>query len=301
MRRSIFISAVSGWLASFVALTNAADIRISDHPSYDIVLEGTISPGDYDKLRDLIDPGCGVLKYNGRLESTSIFLASPGGSLTEAMKIGRLIRALRWETRIPFDYPANLRRKIEAAISLKNSNSFLCTSACFFVFVAGFMRSDDFPSPGINPVLGIHRPHLSDADLKVLSASQAMASAAEVRTVVEMYLKEMAVSLKYADLMFSIPRDKVRLISRAEFDADLSGYVPEIKDWINARCDKGTDVEKRLLDVLEERFGRRERLSPEDNALRGTLLKKLLVPKIDCEHDVIEKLRKDALRAYCGL
>jgi hypothetical protein len=62
--------------------------------------------------------------------------------------------------------------------------------------------------------------------------------------VVEGYLKEMGVPPKYADMMFSIPKDEIRWIDSAEFHADFNGDIPELKDWIDARCNKMTDPEK---------------------------------------------------------
>jgi hypothetical protein len=72
------------------------------------VLEGEIQPGDFDKLRILVDPNAetsvGVGGVGGdwyRDKYSEIYLASPGGFVVEAMKIGRLVRALRWESIVP--------------------------------------------------------------------------------------------------------------------------------------------------------------------------------------------------------
>ena len=105
---------------------------------------------------------------------------------------------------------------------------------------------ETWDEPGRDPILGIHRPYLSDKELKVLSGDQAITSANRVRTTVDNYLKEMGVPPKYADLMFSVPKDKVRWIGNAEFRTDLEGVIPDLKDWLAARCDKRTDVEKAI-------------------------------------------------------
>lgn len=188
------------FIVSAVMPASAADIRMSDHPGFNVILEGTITTGDYDKLRALIDENCPwIAKYC----PDRIFLASPGGSLPEAGKIGRLIRKLRWGTEIGFSDP-ELRRSQVKALNLKDPQNNLCTSACFFIYVAGIERIDN---PRFQKgILGIHRPYMSDADLKALSADQAMASATQVRTVVDAYLKEMGVPAKYSDLMFSNSR-----------------------------------------------------------------------------------------------
>jgi len=104
--RSIFELA----LAACVIFTDplaggAAEITIGRT----VILEGQIESGDYDKLRDFLvakraygdlsDPACFGDYLDGCPES--IYLASPGGNVAEAMKIGRLIRTLGWVTTVP--------------------------------------------------------------------------------------------------------------------------------------------------------------------------------------------------------
>src|SRR5262249_17527218 len=120
--------------------------------------------------------------------------------------------------------------------------NYMCTSACFFIFVAGITRTDEVNLQ--DPRLGIHRPYVSDSDLRTLSGDQAITAASGVRATVENYLKEMSVPAKYVDLMFSMPKGEIRWIGNADFAADLEGTVPELRDWLAARCDKRTDVEK---------------------------------------------------------
>jgi len=210
------------------------------------------------------------------------------------MKIGRLVRALRWETQIPEEATADLRQKIVTALKLSDPKAnYLCASACFFAFVAGVERS-----PAVdNGILGIHRPYLSDADLKRVNDSQAIASATQVRSVVDAYLKEIGVAAKYADLMFSIPKDQVRWIDRASFEADFAGIIPELKDWMNARCDKRTETDRRLQELLEEKFERGQ-LTAADEEMRNQLFKKFDEPQIKCEFSVKAKMREDAWKAF---
>jgi hypothetical protein len=95
--RGLIFSALTFILLIFgAASAGAADIWISDNPKQNLILEGTITSGDYDKLRKLIDENCPG-KWTVQCPHL-ILLASPGGSLLEAMKIGRLIRKLRLDT-----------------------------------------------------------------------------------------------------------------------------------------------------------------------------------------------------------
>jgi hypothetical protein len=106
---------------------------------------------------------------------------------------------------------------------------------------------------GLNPALAIHRPYLSTSTLNQLSGDQAIASANQLHTLIASYLKDMSVPAKYVELMMSVPKDKVWPISHEEFDSDLNGFIPELKDWVAAKCDKRTDIEKAVVQSLESK------------------------------------------------
>ncbi len=254
-------AAIAACVAS-VAPLDAADIK-DGFGLGEVVLEGTIASGDYNKLLSFVDAN----------EARSIYLASPGGSVTEAIKIGRLVRALKLETIIPVQVRGDIRDKLADRHKLTNPKAnYMCASACFFLFVAGVNRDHELPG---DPILGIHRPYLTDSELRTLSGSQAMASASQLRVVVESYLKEMGVPAKYADLMFSVPKDEVRWIGSTDFEADLEGIVPELKDWVEARCDTRTDVEKAAWEALKNKSP--AQMTAAERSISEMLLKKMSV------------------------
>jgi hypothetical protein len=45
--------------------------------------------------------------------------------------------------------------------------------------------------------------------------------------------------------MFAVPSGRIRWIRNDEFDADLKGFIPELKDKLNAKCAARTDLENR--------------------------------------------------------
>lgn len=99
--RLVFRLLAATWLFIFVAPASRAEIRRSELGYVGfahVILEGKIERSDYDKLLRLIDEDCRDLRCTG------IYLASPGGDLIEAMKIGRLVRKLRLETLCPQRY-----------------------------------------------------------------------------------------------------------------------------------------------------------------------------------------------------
>ena len=215
---------------------SAAEIR-ADPASHGVaagaVLEGIIQAGDYEKFKNFILNGGNAFQ---------IYLASPGGDLAEAMKIGLLVRLLKLSTVVPGKPLTNQALELAAAEhGLANPKAnYVCASACFFIFVAGVHRSQDDRGPAL---LGIHRPSLTADTLKRLSADQAIAANGQSRTLVENYLKAMGVPAKYAEMMYSDPGRRIRWIRNDEFEADLDGFIPQLRDWIDARCDKRSDIE----------------------------------------------------------
>jgi hypothetical protein len=231
LRSVAFVACVTS-----AATADAADVFRGRRP--EVVLEGNIVAGDCAKLK----------KFIGEEQPDSVYLASPGGNVAEAMEIGRLVRALRLRTVVPSAASSGRRNQWAVDHKLKNANAnYTCASACFFVFVAGVDRSDDAEpifdfDPRIPPYLGIHRPYLSETDLRGLSANQAIAVAGRARTTVENYLREMGVLGKYVDQMFSVPKDEIRWVGAHDFDADFRGVIPELRDWLTAKCGKRMEI-----------------------------------------------------------
>ena len=259
--------------------THAAEFKVADNYT---LLEGEIKSGDLEKLRRLF-PTTGSAPLR-------LYLASPGGDLAEAMKIGRLVRSLKWPTTTPTAlYSADETKRLAARHGVTDLTNFMCASACFFLFTAGIYRSAD---EGGAPKLGIHRPYLSQDDLKRLNSDQAIATAGQVRTTVEKYLKEMSVPPKYADQMFSVPKDAIRWISKEDFDADFDGFVPELKDWVDAQCGKRSDAEKAITKAIEHKAG--SELTKAERIMSDALVKKY-EEQLACEHDIRDDL---ILHAY---
>jgi hypothetical protein len=190
------------------------------------VFEGKIEAGDSDKFKDFI------LK-SGRL--TDIYLASSGGNLAEAMKIGMLVRFLKLSTVVPSKQLTNQGRDLAAARhDLKDSKDYTCASACFFIFVAGIHRSSNDRGPAI---LGIHSPTLSPNDLTKMAPNQATVAKDRIRTIIESYLKVMDVPAKYIEEIYSAPDSRVRWIRNDEFQSDFAGFISELKALVKAKCD----------------------------------------------------------------
>ena len=137
----------------------------------------------------------------------------------------------------------------------------------------------------------MHRPFLTDNELRSLTGDQALASGNQLRIVVENYLKEMNVPQKYTELMFSVPRESIQWINTVEIEADLEGFIPELRDWIKAQCDKRTDVEKTPEEALKGKS--RVRMTPAEKSLSDMLLKKM-GELVECESTTLSGLSHQA-------
>ena len=90
----------------------------------------------------------------------------------------------------------------------------------------------------------MHRPSLSQNDLKRLSEDQVSAADDRVRRAIEVYLSEMGVPVSYAVSMFSVPNKRIRWIRNDDFERDIEGFIPELKPSVQVRCRSRADAEK---------------------------------------------------------
>lgn len=188
-----------------------------------LVLEGKIEPGDYISLRNFLRIDSNFKKISG-----GVFLASPGGYVIEAIKIGNLIRALQLSTDAPSSPPPDKRvgTPIIRSTDLVDARHYECVSACFLLYAAGVDRQ--LIAAGR---LGLHQPRSLRAENSGITAVSL-----GVRNEIKEYLVRMNVPEKYVDLMYSVPPSEVRWITQQEFENDLKGYVPELSALINEKC-----------------------------------------------------------------
>lgn len=193
-----------------------------------LILEGRIDAGDYAAVRNFLSNASNFNKMNGQ-----VFLASPGGNVGEALQIGYLIRRLRLTTDAPSRPPPTVRTsgsEIIRPLDLNNPRYYLCTSACFLLYVAGIYR--EFVWAGR---LGLHRPQLEYKPGWATEKDTAMVTA-DMHARLNSYLEEMNVPNKYLELMYSVLPTEVRLITQTELNADLKGYIPEVRAMLDAKC-----------------------------------------------------------------
>ena len=201
-----------------------------------LILEGKIDSGDYITVRNFLSEPSNFKQMTGE-----IFLASQGGNVTEALKIGYLIRHLRLSTDAPSRPPPTVRSsggEIIRPLDLTNPRNYTCASACFLLYVAGVYR--EFIWVGR---LGIHHPQI---DYKPIGTTESDLSIATVdmRDKIKRYFEEMNVPSKYLDIMYSTPPNEVHWITQSEFDSDLKGYIPQVQALLEAKCNSRPGVEQ---------------------------------------------------------
>ena len=234
LTRAVAAASILLWLGMFwtkpsVALEQLKVVRGV------LILEGKIEPGDYISVRNFLSETSNFKKMSGE-----VFLASQGGNVSEALEIGYLIRHLRLSTDAPSRPPPTERSsgsEVILSTDLADRRHYQCTSACFLLYVAGVYR--DFIWAGR---LGIHHPRL---EYKPIGATEKDLSGGmvDLRNKIKLYFEEMNVPNKYLDLMFSASPNEMRWITQSEFDADLKGYIPEVRALLDAKCNSRLGAE----------------------------------------------------------
>lgn len=184
-----------------------------------IIIRGEIRPGDAEfvegVMRDLI----------GQNENFSLRLAdSPGGSVDDALALGRMIRAL------------------DGIVWMEG----YCYSSCGLVYAGGSVRI-----PAMEARLGLHRPYFD-----VAPGGDALSSA-EVKQLyadVEAYLEEMNITPEVMNaIMLTAPED-MHVLERDEIEAWLPRTDPvyeEVSTIRMARRYGMSSTEYRHIDQME--------------------------------------------------
>jgi hypothetical protein len=162
----------------------------------EVRIEGQIVPGDAERLATLALS----LKRQDvwELNWLHVSIDSVGGSVRQALKIGRFLR------------------RQNAFVGLRKDDQ--CLSSCVFILMAGVMRDAHL---GVG-IVGVHRPFLFAAD----SDHDFEQSYRETRNELEVYFDEMRVSRSLLDLMYSVPPGEMRILSSGEIESFLPSMDP---------------------------------------------------------------------------
>ena len=200
----------------FAKTTHAAQIQLKGNDPNLVAVEffGEIQPTDFDALRRLIEPR---LSFNNSFRW--FYLNSNGGDVATAMKIGRYIRALEFDTSIA----PNAR----------------CLSSCVFIFAARLQKNTTKNN------IGIHRPF--GTSVGSVSREEATKNYREMTKRIYDYFDEMNIPRSLPELMLRVPPEEMKMLTFDEsVQFGLVGKDPvaqESDDSANAKFYGVTRVE----------------------------------------------------------
>jgi hypothetical protein len=180
-------------------------------------LSGPIGDGDADQLETLVIANLPFL--------SQVELNSRGGSVAEAMKIGRLARRYYLKTNAPsYWIPGDpepgphWHRHLQGAMSVFAPGA-VCASSCFFAWLGGVTRSGD--------IIGIHRPFPPINDMQRMSPDQAGRLYRNVSDTIRIYLAEVEASAHWLDDMMKISSDDILMLSQEQL-SELTDSGPRL-------------------------------------------------------------------------
>ena len=139
-----------------------------------LLATGTIMPGTAKAFADEIEKRGGYVK--------TVALHSPGGSLHDALTIGRLIRERKFSTEV--------------------ADGRYCASACPLIFAGGVERK-----AGSKAAIGVHRAVTMSDD--PLASRDGMGDGQRISAVAQKYLREMGVDLEVWIHAMETPNDRL--------------------------------------------------------------------------------------------
>jgi hypothetical protein len=169
-------------LASMFCAGALADVEVHavQHKALGPVLaarvSGEIVPGDYEALMK------GLKAHPGRFAKKLLLLDSIGGSVPEAIRMGRLLRETGFDALVPEEG--------------------VCQGTCVYLLAAGKMRT-------VRGAVGLHRPYFPAGD-------SARASSTASRYSPAAYFKDMDVAPGLLGTMNGIAPQQMRVLSAQE-------------------------------------------------------------------------------------
>lgn len=200
------------------SFTEKNPINGSDVKHYKFLLmRGKIEAGDYQKLKDFLKEDPALTHFTN---SRKIIIASPGGDVREALKIGDFVR------------------KTFSEVSVGNHFG-SCMSSCFLVLASAVSRNWQ------ENAVGLHRPYLTAESIDRKSASTTIDEQDRVMNAVEDYLKNLRVPHHLINIMMSTPSDKIVWLD--EPNITFGRFSPSYEQLLVTKCGLDIDLEKRYF------------------------------------------------------
>ncbi len=261
----------------------AADIRpiIYDTGAHrEIVIEGTIDSGDFDKFIKIIQDNQGKI--------SSVYIFSSGGNFDEAMKIGRAMRALELSSMVPMRGPSGGPICENDGFSLvpKNPENCTCASACFFIHIGGVHRGGTF--------LAVHRPYFEKGKFGELSEDDAKKEFDALQGRARNYMSEMGVPTHIQEDVLATASDNALILDEKTVKTNFWLDLPSRYEWMRNKCSQLSDDETARLEAYHRR-----KLTAAEQADFGSLIDKE-VKETKCEAAVETQSNLTAYEKYFG-
>jgi hypothetical protein len=178
-------------------------------------MDGAIESNDFSRFLSAYAVGSLGLKKN---KSMRLSLNSKGGSVSEALKIGRFVRSARLRTHI------------------KINDVVVCYSSCFLILISGVERSA--ASTRDETRVGIHRPYFDKETYLNSDSSQIGERYQSLIDDIKSYFQEMEVSDILLSRMLNSASDQIDLLSVEDFNKYVGRNDPMFHEWLKGRCHK---------------------------------------------------------------
>lgn len=227
-----------------------------------VEIRGEIERGDLAKVQraaaDVVIGQLSVLR-----KPLKFHLNTPGGDVTEAMKIGRFFRNVlasaesygkiifatsskEEQDLILSKDPAKARDYVALPLDVPLADKDIVRnySAGVLMFLGAVKRAhrdnsdqrQGFYKQKTIPVMGIHRPYFSKDLFGALSPSQAQEAYRVLETSVRSYMLEMGAPQSLVDRMFVKASNEIELIAADEFRTLYKEEESFLQEWLIAKC-----------------------------------------------------------------
>lgn len=258
--KAALVSLVAQILFATQAHSAEFDLVKSRYGFQIVTLDGPINKGDAERFRAIMQRAILTLGVDRLIVS----LDSVGGSIGEAVEIGRIVRATLAETRTASTDVWSREFKGEVGhwriesdkLAFANLDEPLpelskCWSACTIIFYSGVVRTvtdnvdkrtNDILKRVLHPTIGVHRPSYDPGVYGQLSPSEAQKAYDLMLQNMSKALAEMGAPSSFIKKTMATPSREIDLIPSDQMEHFVAPTAPFFETWLEAKCGRLTDT-----------------------------------------------------------
>lgn len=214
------------------------------------ILQGVIEEGDYEKVKYLLHQNYPFLK--------AFVLISPGGSVDEAIRIGKLFR--KYLTTVHTQIRGGEERF--GPIPACKGQDCSCASACALIWFGAVSRTG---------TVGLHRPRIDDPQFKDLPPDEASKNYRAVLSRIADYMFQMEAPQPMVDAMVATGSADIHWVGST---SDRLDEPPSFTEWVSASCGSvGESEHQKYMELYIKNI--RERLTETESPLLEMISEKI--------------------------